>query len=170
MAGANNEFPLFNGFAPSWADCNLKIQPDSVALLSNRDIKSINFGQTVEVGTQYKGGRVNQSTFGQQSVEGSFTLYLSGAQVFERGLKDSAAAQGLTRDGGVHQLSLVFFSFDYNFTPPGAVEIIERRLLGCRLTGKTEAPAEGTDAITRDYTMFVTEAYDMIDGVKCSLL
>jgi len=170
MAGANNEYPLLDGFAPSWADCTLKIQPSGVALVTARDMKSINSGSTVEVGTQMAGGRPRQTTVGAVSHEGSFTLYLTGAQIFERALKDAAVAAGYVRDGGVVQLSLVQFQIDYVFTPPGTTAIFERRMKGCRLLSDAEAPAEGTDATTVDYKVFVTERVKIVDGVECALL
>jgi len=74
------------------------------------------------------------------------------------------------RDGGVVQVSLVFFQVDYLFTPPGSVEIIERRLKGCRLLSDNEAPAEGTDATTVDYKIHVTERVKVVDGVEIALL
>jgi len=170
MAGANNEYPLYDGFAPSWADFILKLQPTGVALLTARDVKSLNSGSTVEVGTQMAGGRPRQSTVGSISHEASMTLYLSGAQSFERLLKEAAIAAGYVRDGGVAQLSLVQFQIDYLFTPPGSVAIWERRLKGVRLLSEVEAPAEGTDATTCDYKLFVTERVKVIDGVECALL
>jgi hypothetical protein len=170
MAGANNEYPLFDGFAPSWADFTLKIQPIGVALVTARDVKSLNSGATVEVGTQMAGGRPRQSTVGSISFEASMTLYLSGAVQFERALKEAALASGYVRDGGVAQLSLVQFQIDYLFTPPAAVSIIERRLKGVRLLSEIEAPAEGTDATTVDYKLYVTERVKLVDGVQCALL
>jgi len=170
MAGANNEYPILDGFAPSWADFTLKIQPSGVALLTARDVKSVNSGATVEVGVQKAGGRPKNTTVGSSSNEGSFTLYLTGAQIFERALKDAALAAGFVRDGGVVQLSLVHFQLDYLFTPPGTSAIWERRLKGCRLLSDKEAPTEGNDATTVDYTIFVTERVKVIDGVECALL
>lgn len=170
MAGANNDYPILDGFAPSWADFTLKIQPSGVALLTSRDVKSLTSGSTVEVGVQNAGGRPKQTTVGSSSHEGSFTLYLTGAQIFERAIKEAAEAAGFTRDGGVVQLSLVHFQIDYLFTPPGSSAIWERRMKGCRLLSDAEAPSEGTDATTVDYKVYVTERVKIIDGIECALL
>lgn len=170
MAGANNAFPLLDGFAPSWADVALTISASGVAALDVKDFKSINSGSTVEVGVQSAGGRPRQTTYGAVAHESGFTLYLSGAQKFERMLKDAALAGGLVRDGGVAQLSLVIFGLTYFFTPVGSAEIWERRLKGCRVLSDPEAPAEGTDATTVDYTLYVTERVKVIDGVEYALL
>lgn len=169
MAGANNDFPILDGIAPSWADVVLKITPAGASLITVRDVKSISSGSTVEVGTQLAGGRPKDVTTGQLGHEGSFTLYLSGAQQFERALMNAAVSANLTRQG-IAQISLVRFQIDYLFTPPGAVEIIERRLKGCRLLSDSEAPAEGTDATTVDYTIFIPERVKVIDGVEVALL
>ena len=170
MAGANNEFPILDGFAPSWADVTLKIKPDGASVLTARDIKSISRGRSVDVGIQMAGGRTKRSTVGSSSNEAGFVLYYSGSQAFMRALKDAAIAEGLVRDGNVAQVSLVFFQVDYIFTPPGSSEIIERRLKGCRLLSDTESPAEGTDALTVEYKLFVTESVEVIDGVEVALL
>lgn len=170
MAGANNDYPILDGVAPSWADFVLRIQPSGVALVTAKDVKSLSSGSSVEVGTQMAGGRPKRVTTGSLGHECSITLYLSGAQVFERALKDAAVAAGYVRDGGVAQISLVRFQIDYLFTPPGTDDIWERRLKGCRLLTDSEAPAEGTDATTVDYTFFVMERTKIIDGVEVSLL
>ena len=170
MAGANNEYPILDRIAPSWADVSCKMQPLGGSLLVTRDFKSINSGATLDIGSQMAGGRVKQTTFGQLSNTFSFTLYLSGAQQFEKSLRDAAIAAGYVRDGGVVQIGLVFFQFDYLFTPPGSDDIYERRLKGCRLISDAEASAEGTDAMTVDYTAFVTERVKVIDGVEYALI
>jgi hypothetical protein len=170
MAGANNDYPLLDGIAPSWADFSLKIQPSGVALVTAKDVKSFSSGSTVEVGTQMAGGRPKQVTTGSLGHEASMTLYLSGAQVFERALWNAAQAAGYTRDGGVVQISLVRFQIDYLFTPPGTDDVWERRLKGCRLLTDSEAPSEGNDATTVDYTLFVLERVKVIDGVEVALL
>ena len=124
----------------------------------------------VEVGVQNAGGRPKQTTTGALSHEGSMTLYLSGAQAFERDLMTAAVAKGLVRNGAIAQISLVRFQIDYLWTPPGAVEIYERRLKGCRLLSDTESPAEGTDPGTVDYKIYVLERVKVIDGREVSLL
>ena len=167
---ANNEYPLLDGIAPSWADVVVKISASGQPLLTTRDIKSISSGSTVEVGVQNAGGRPKQTTTGALSHEGSMTLYLSGAQAFERDLMTAAVAKGLVRNGAIAQISLVRFQIDYLWTPPGAVEIYERRLKGCRLLSDTESPAEGTDPGTVDYKIYVLERVKVIDGREVSLL
>jgi hypothetical protein len=170
MAGANNEYPLLDGIAPSWADISAKIQATGVALFRAKDLKSLNSGSTVEVGVQQRGGRPYQTTFGALSHEAGLTLYMSAALRLKRTLKDAALAQGLVRDGNIAQISLVFFQIDYAFTPPGTVEIFERRLRGCRLLSDTESYSEGTDPATVDYKLHVTERLWVVDGVEVSLL
>jgi hypothetical protein len=170
MAGANNEFPILDRVTPSWADFVLKIQPSGASLLTARDVKSLTSGSTLEIGLQLAGGRVKQTTTGSASHEASMTLYLSGARAFEKALKEAAETAGYTRDGGVVQIGLVFFQVDYLFTPPGTDEIWERRLKGCRLLSDTEAPSEGTDATTVDYTLHVTERVKVVDGVEVAII
>ena len=170
MAGGNNDYPILDGYAPSWADFAVKIQATGVSLLTARDIKSLTSGSTVDVGVQKAGGRPKQTTVGEITHECSMTLYLTGARLFEAALKDAAVAAGYVRSGGVAQTSLVQFQLDYVFTPPGTSEIWERRLKGCRVLSDTEAPAEGTDATTVDYKIYVTERVKLVGGVEVSLL
>ena len=170
MAGANNDYPILDKIAPSWADVTCKVQPLNGSLLVTRDFKSINSGATLDIGVQMAGGRVKQTTVGSLTNTFSFTLYLSGAQAFEKALRDVATTAGYVRDGGVVQIGLVFFQFDYLFTPPGSDDIFERRLKGCRLMSDAEASAEGTDAMTVDYTAFVTERVKVIDNVEYALI
>lgn len=170
MAGANNDYPLLDGFSPSWADAIVKISPDGAPVLRADDIKSINSGSTVEVGIAKAGGRPKSTTVGELSHEASMTLYYTAAVAFERALKNAAVAAGLTRNGGVAQLSLVFFSITYMFTPPGSSEIYERRLKGVRLLSDSDSASEGTDALTVEYKLHVTERVKVVDGVEVSLL
>ena len=170
MAGANNEFPIIDGVVPSWADVTARITPNGAAVLTSRGIKSISSGADLEIGVEMHAGRVYGTTVGQAKANGSMTLYLSAAQDFIKALKDAALTAGYTRDGGIVQAGLVFFQLDYAFTPPGTDTIWERRLKGCRLIGNTEAPAEGTDATTVDYTLHVTERVEVVDGVEVALI
>lgn len=170
MAGANNEYPLMDGFAPSWADIKCTLQASDVALLELADIKSVASGSTVEIGHQKHGGRPYSTSVGELSHDCKMSLYATGATKLFRNLKDAALAQGFVRDGGVAQISLVHFTFGYMFTPPGTVNIYEQLWKGCRLLNDSEAPAEGTDVLSVDMSIYVRERIRMIDGVQVSLL
>lgn len=162
---ANNDFPVVDGIAPSWADVALTLSAPGVEPLKTSDIAAINFGSTVEVGAQKSGGRVVKRTTGEVSHEGSITFYRAGYQKFLRHLKGLAPINGNRRS-----MSLVHFNAVAQLTPPGSVEIFERRAKGCRMTSAPMALAEGTDADQIEVSLSVVDVVDMIDGEEVSLL
>jgi hypothetical protein len=166
---ANNEYPLYNGIAPSWADSTVKISGTDIVLLETRDIAGINTSRSVEVGEQRSGGRVIKRTSGDASQEGSLNLYRDGYQKMLRTLMNAAIAKGLTRGNKV-LISLVAFDIQYLHTPPGATEIFDRRVRGCRVIGDTVNGAEGTEADKVEVPLSVIEIVDMIDGKEVVLL
>ena len=95
----NNDYPILNGVAPSWADIIVRATPEGGALLDVKDIAAINTSCTVEVGEQRgaSGGRVIRRTTGSVSYEASMTLYRSGYQKLLRNLVAAAEASNLVR-------------------------------------------------------------------------
>jgi len=163
----NQEFPVLDGIAPSWADIIVRVSPAGAPLIEMADIKSINTGTSVEVGEQRgaSGGRVLKRTTGAAKYEASMTLYYAGFVKLLRGLKDLAPVRGNQR-----AISLVHFGAQIQHTPPGSVEIFDMRIKGCRFLGRALNPAEGVDAQTVDVALNPLEIADMVDGVECILL
>ena len=139
----NQEFPVLEGVAPSWADVGFRFSITGAPLLEMIDIKSLSSGRSVEVGEQRgaSGGRVLKRTTGAEKNEASATLYYDGFIKLVDALSGVAPLRGDER-----VLSLVHFDVQYQFTPPGSTRIYDRRLLGCRYLGDTLAASEGTDA------------------------
>lgn len=165
MCPANDDFPVLDGIAPSWADLILKISPTGAAVLKTSDVKSINTGVKVEIGEQRAGGRLMKRTTGDEKSEASITFYQEGWQKLLRALKDIAPKRGNQR-----LIGLVPFDVQMQFTPPGSAEIFECRLKGCRTAGRTLNPAEGTEANTVEVPVSVTQIADVVDGVECVML
>jgi hypothetical protein len=163
----NNEFPVLDGIAPSWADIIVRATPAGAPLIEMKEIKSISTGTTVEIGEQRgaSGGRVIKRTTGSKSDEASSTLYRGGYQNLIRNLAAIAPKRGNQRI-----VSLVHFGIQVQHTPPGSVEIFEYRIKGCRLLGRTLASEEGNEADTVDVTLNPLEIADMIDGVEVVFL
>lgn len=163
----NNDFPIYDGIAPSWADIIVRATPSGAAIVDMKDIFSINTGITVEVGEQVgaSGGRVMKRTTGSVKYEATITFYRSGYQRFLRALMDLAPPRGNQR-----LLSLVHFGVQIQHTPPGDVEIYETRLKGCRVLGRTMNTAEGNDAQQVEVPLSVIEIVDMIDGAEVARL
>lgn len=162
---ANNEYPVLNGIAPSWADVVVRISPEGGPLIDMKDIKSINTGVTVEVGEKRAGGRLMKRTTGSESSEASMTLYREGFQTLLRQLKDLAP-----RRGSQALVSLVHFQIDLQFTPPGSVDVFQTIVQGCRLMGRSLNSAEGTDADVVEVALNPMKVIDVIDGVEVVML
>jgi len=162
---ANNDYPVLDGIAPSWADIVVRVTQDGAPLIEMKDIKAINTGTKVEVGYQKAGGRVMKRTTGEASAEASWTLYRSGYLNLLRGLMPLAPVRGNQR-----LVSLVHFQVQVQHTPPGSVEIFEYRIKGCRLMGRALNGSEGTDADTVEVSLNPIEIADMIDGVEVVML
>jgi hypothetical protein len=163
----NNEFPVLDGVAPSWADVVAKLTGTGITLLEMKDIAAISTTRTLEVGELRgaSGGRVIKRTTGSASYEASVTLYRAGFQKMLRTLMAAAP-----RRGNQALVSLVHFNIQVQHTPPGDTEIYERRIKGCRVMGDTLATAEGTDADQVEVPLSVIEVVDLIDGVEVVLL
>jgi hypothetical protein len=162
---ANNDFPVLNGIAPSWADVVVKAAATGAAILEMKDIAAINSGRTVEVGEQRAGGRVMKRTTGSGSQECSITLYRDGFQKMLRNLKALAPMRGDQR-----LLTLVVFGIQYMYTPPGSTEIYERRIKGCRILTDAMNDTEGTEAQKVEVGISTVEIADVIDGEEVLLI
>lgn len=164
----NQAFPVFDGVVPSWADIIVRASPVRAPLIEMADIKSISTACSMDIGEQRgaSGGRVMKRSTGATKYEASLTLYYDGFLRFLRGLA-AAAPPGR---GNQRALSLVHFGLQIQFTPLGSTEVFETRIKGCRYTGRTSAPAEGTDVHTIDVNLNPLEIVDMIDGVEMALL
>lgn len=162
---ANNNYPTYNGIAPSWADAVVRITPTDLAAVTVEDIKGINSNVSLETGQQRAGGRVMKFTAGSSNNEASLILYLSGWRALVMALKDAAPLRGDARI-----LRYVHFDVNYVFTPVGETEIYERRLRDCFLAGMPMNGAEGTDAIEVEAPIMVKEIIDVVGGENVQLL
>ncbi len=176
--------PLINGVAASWADVSVRISPSAPGggavgavigalasavagpLLEIGDIQAIDSGSTVELGEQREGGRVIARTRGSELNEASMKLYARGYQKFLKGL---LAVAPRNRQGQA-QISLVAFTINVQYSPPGIVDILEFDLRGCRILGRNLNGAEGNDATVVEVPLNPLEVVDKINGVEIVLL
>lgn len=156
------DFPVLDGIAPSWADVNVRISPDGGNLIEMGDIAAISTGWTVEVGEQREGGRVLKRTRGSVSFEASITLYASGYQKLLRGLVAAAPSNAK----GQKQISLAHFLIHVVWTPPGSTDLLEYKVKGCRMLGRTIDASEGDDAQQVEVPLSTIEVVDIIDGIE----
>lgn len=145
MPTVDNEFPVIDRVVPSFADIKISLTPLSAPLISMKAIKAINMGRTVEIGKMRgaSGGRVMARTTGQTDYTFSMTLYRPGWEQLIESL--AAAAKSHAVRGNEVAISLVHFSADIIWTPPGATQKSHRRCKGLRIIGDTNNPTEGTD-------------------------
>lgn len=162
---AKNLYPSINGIAVSWADIQCKALANGAPLLDLDDIKSFNSGRKVELGEQRAGGRVMKRTTGSGSQTCSVELYREGFQKFVRKLIELAP-----RRGNAYRISLVTFLFTVQHTPPGEVEIYERRVEGCRLISDDINGSEGDDPDVVPLELSTVQIVDIIDGKEVVLI
>jgi hypothetical protein len=162
----NNQYPVLDGIAPSWSDIKCTLAASGLPLLEMWDLKAVNTGRTVEVGSQLSGGRVKKRTTGALTQEASITVYRDQFSKFCAALAKAAPKVR----GDYYAISLVHFGFVIQHTPPGSSEIFERRLTGCRVLTDALNGAEGTDADSVEVGLSVMEIVDIIDGKKIVLL
>lgn len=155
----NQEYPILDGVAPSWADIVVNVTPFGAPLIKMIDIQSINTSRTVEVGYQRgaSGGRKLRSTTGSADEEASMTLYASGFDQLVTNLSDVAPTRG-----NEYLISLVRFNIQLMWTPPGTTAIKERVLEGCRVIGDTLNDTEGSDATVVEVPLSVMRIVDVL--------
>lgn len=168
---ANNNYPIYNNVAPSWADLQSFVSGLDLQLFEMEDVNAINTSSTVEVGEQLKGGRVHATTTGSLANEFTMTFYSQGFQVFLERLADAALALGggYVR-GDQARVSLVHFNVHLLFTPPTSDAIEEVEINGVRYTGRTRNVSQGTDANMVEVTFHAKEIVDSVNGKKAVLL
>lgn len=161
-----NDFPVYNGVVPSWADMSCKISGTDIVLFDTRDISAFNTGRAVEVGEQKTPqGEVIGTTTGAPTQTCSLTFYRLGFQRFMRTLMANAPT-----NGNLARVSLVHWQVDFLHTPPNSVEIYHRRVKGCRLISDDMNGAEGTDPDKVDLGVHCKKICDVIDGREVVLL
>ena len=167
MPLANNDFPLYNENACSWADMTLKLSGDGLEALDIKDISAVNTGVSMEFGVQKAGGRPMRRTTGEVSYEASLTMYRSGYLNLLRTIKNASSAE--TR-GDIKLLSLVTFDLIFLHSVPGDDNIYKVEIKGCRLAGRTLNGAEGTDADQVEVPLNPMEIIDTVDGERVAFL
>jgi hypothetical protein len=165
-----NEYPIYNGIAPSWADVSARITPEGAPLCEMRDLAAVNLARSIEVGWQRgTGGGKRRRTTGQPDEEGSITFYRYGFDDCLVTLTTAAEAQGFVRGNQV-LVSLVVFDIEVKHTPPGSDRIFHRIGRGCRFISDALAAAEGTDADQIEVGLSVAQIVDIVNGKEIVLL
>lgn len=162
----NNEFPIVDGIVPSFADFKLSLTPYGAPLISQTMVKAVNMGRTVEVGEMIgaSGGRVMATTTGTVKYTYTMTLYRPGFEQLIEAL--AKVAKPFALRGNEVAVSLVHFSAECIWTPPGSSRISHRRCKGLRLIGDTNNPTEGNDPDELEVTCHVKTICDVLANGK----
>lgn len=163
----NQDFPIYDGVAPSWADVKFNFKGYNTPLLQLKDLASFETTASLEVGDMQgaSGGKIIRTTTGASKYEGKMGLYHSGFHDLLDNLGPSMPTRGDLRIYGV-----VFFDVQLFWTPPGSNEIFEKQVNGCRILGNTLAAAEGVEANKIDIPIKVAEVIYVIRGKKYVIL
>jgi hypothetical protein len=162
---ANNDYPILDGIAPSWADVIVRSKVPGAPTLETKDIKAINTNCSISLGEQRAGGRLKMRSTGSSKYEASMNVYRN---AWNEWLRNNGATM-YTR-GNQRIYGLVHFGLQIQHTPPGSVEIFEYRIKGCRITGRVLNGTEGDDVDVVELPLSPIEIVDVIDGVEYVIL
>lgn len=156
---AAQEFPIYNGIAPTWADVSVTANVYGGKLIDMADIYAVKLDPAVDVGEQHRGGRTVRRGSGQGKNTGELTVYRSAYQAFLRQIADIAPVQN-----GQRIITLVHFDIIVHHTPPGDTEIYQREGRGCRIVGNGLDGQEGVDPDKLTLPLSVVQIVDIVDG------
>ena len=164
---ADQNFPILDGLAPSWADVTVKADIDGGSLITIDDIASINTGTTVTEGRKKgaTGGRVRKRTRGSQEDTASMSVYLEGYTQLVAKLAKLAPQRGKQR-----RISLVTFTLEYMYSLPDDAAIFHTQARGCRVLGRDLNDSEGEEATKVDVALSVMEVVDIVGGDEIVML
>jgi hypothetical protein len=165
----SNDFPVYNGISPSYADLSAQAFGLDLDLLEIGDIKSINTNITVEVGEKKIGGRVIDTTTGEVSYEFGMTLYQAGWLSYVERLAQAAESLGHVR-GNYKRVSLVHHDLVYRFEVPGVAQLFEVTIKGIRYLGRNMQTAQGNDSLEVECKFHCKEIIDDLNGTQVVLL
>ena len=160
----NQDFPVLDGIASSWADINCQASPTGGQLITLKDIAKVTRKRTVSVGEQIgaSGGRVTKHTTGSVKYELAITFYRDGYNLFIERL----AALAPTR-GNQKAIRFVTFLFQVHHTPVGSDQILHWKAKGCFPMGDSLDHAEGDTADQLECSIGCKEIVDVLeDGTE----
>lgn len=142
-AATSQEYPLLNGYAPSWADIITTINVQDGPTIKDIDYAELKWSSKVSFGEQRgaSGGRVIAQTTGSQKDEGSCVYYKSGLWRLLDVLADVAPVRGNQR-----AVSAVRFNITILHTPYGSDVVYHEFMRGCRLASFESSMKEGDEA------------------------
>ena len=165
--GLAQAYPTLNDIEPSWADVAFTFTVSGGPLIQMADCAALKWSRKVEVGEKRgtSGGRIMARTVGQGSQEATATLYRGGLRSLLKGLATTAPIRG-----NQVLISLVSFDIMIQHTPPGATEIFQVKIKGCRYLGDSDDMKEGQDPDKVEITLNPMEIANIINGQEVVLI
>lgn len=128
---------VINGFIPDWGSIEINLNG------RRYEAKEINYQVTVErTAVHGAGGKKLGLTRGTVDYEADVTLYIQEAVEFLRDLGNGFAERA--------------FDISVSYTLPGG-QVVTDRLVGCRVKTVENGHSQGTDPLTRKFTLDVME-------------
>lgn len=159
---ATQQFPTYNGVAPSWSNLQLNFGIYDGPSIQTRDVLSIDWSQSLELSeVRGLGGGLLARTQGQSSFEGSMTMTVTGWEILRRGLSDVAKQKDLPG------YSLVAMDISAAWALPGADDVKTVTLNGIRITGVSSSNAAGPDAAQVELTLSIAR---IVEGDSLPLI
>jgi hypothetical protein len=154
------QFPLINGFYPSWSEINLDISGSALPIT---DFKGASWDESVEVGDVYGAGPLKQGTTRGVSKPGTvkLELYLDAADTLEESLAlNSTDGQSVSfaQFGAILQWQKADFSYS------------QVQFIGCRVIKIGQDSKQGPEAEFRPFELNVTQIVRVSHGVARGLL
>lgn len=129
--------PVINGHRYGWA--SVELAQDGV---DQPEFTEVSYTVTQEVGdVRGKGTRVRGTTQGESGVDGSVTMTLGQAAIFERSL-----GKGFMKKK---------FPLTVSYSEDGEGDMITDELIGCQITSREVNPSQGTDPVTVTYELHI---------------
>lgn len=152
------DFPLINGFYPSWAEVQC-----TVGGIDLTDFKSVEWDDSVEVTDVYGAGPIKQGTTRGVSKPGAVKLdvYVDAADTLEENLALNAS------DG--ESVSLTQFAFQLQWLKSDN-SYTQVNFEGCRVVKIGQSSKQGADAEFRPFELNVTRIVRVSHGIERGLL
>ena len=161
---ANQDFPTVDGDECSWADIAINCLVPGSPTFALVGAEAIKWSSKVDVGVTRgtSGGRVMNTTAGQETTDGSVSLTRKYNRILMQNLAVVAKKAGYVR-GDVIVISGVRFDILIQHTPLGSVDIYTTKMSGCRYLGDGNDLKVGPDADMIEVTLNPTSILRQID-------
>lgn len=146
---ARNEFPLIQGDYASWAQLGVALDIKGGSTVMTKDFSAVDWEDNVETApVPGTGPEPIGSVTGAYTTAGSMSMYLDRFCAFQ----DALAAKN-------SRIALVRFSIFLAWVPLDGDGVMKKcSLIGCKIMGRGNTNAPGTDATTITVPLYIQRA------------